>query len=124
METGQEKAPELLRFLNDLNAKNVGVNFDPANMMLTAPATPVEAVQTLGRHIRHVHLKDALISDRPGLEWGKEVPFGRGHLDVVAFFRSLEDAGYAGPYVIEREGGEDVLADLQDTVARLQDILE
>ena len=34
METGQERDNELLQFLNDLNAKNVAVNFDPANMLL------------------------------------------------------------------------------------------
>ncbi|HEX8340692.1 MAG TPA: sugar phosphate isomerase/epimerase family protein [Tepidisphaeraceae bacterium] len=124
IETGQEKAPELLRFLNDLNAPNVGVNFDPANMLLYGAGDPIEAVQTLGRHIRHVHLKDATLSGRPGVEWGKEKPFGRGGLDVVRFFRGLEDVAYAGPYVIERESGEDVLADLQDTIVRLQEILE
>ena len=124
LETGQEKAPDLLRFLNDLNAKNVGVNFDPANMLLYGSGDPIEAVRTLGRHIRHVHLKDALMSERPGVEWGKEVVFGSGDLKAVDFFRSLEDIGYAGPYIIERESGRDYVSDLQETVARLQEILE
>ncbi|MGC4030743.1 MAG: sugar phosphate isomerase/epimerase family protein [Tepidisphaeraceae bacterium] len=85
LETGQEKATELLQFLNDLNADNVGVNFDPANMILYGAGSPVEAVATLGRHIRHVHIKDANPSPQPGIEWGTEVPFGRGSVEVHAF---------------------------------------
>ncbi|HRK32258.1 MAG TPA: TIM barrel protein, partial [Tepidisphaeraceae bacterium] len=34
METGQESASELLQFVNDLTCRNVGINFDPANMIL------------------------------------------------------------------------------------------
>src|SRR2546430_1052606 len=34
METGQEHAPELLQFLNDVRSRNLFVNFDPANMLL------------------------------------------------------------------------------------------
>ena len=40
METGQESAPELLQFLNDLRCKNVKVNFDPANMILYGAGDP------------------------------------------------------------------------------------
>ena len=59
METGQEKAAELLQFLNDLPGNNVKVNFDPANMILYGAGDPIEAVEILSRHIRHVHVKDA-----------------------------------------------------------------
>src|SRR5439155_6493433 len=44
METGQEPAPELLQFLNDLRCKNVKVNFDPANMILYGAGDPIEAI--------------------------------------------------------------------------------
>ncbi len=40
-ETGQEEAAVLARFLDDLAAPNVGVNFDPANMILYAKGDPV-----------------------------------------------------------------------------------
>ncbi|MGN6627923.1 MAG: sugar phosphate isomerase/epimerase family protein [Tepidisphaeraceae bacterium] len=120
LETGQEKARELLQFLNDLNMKNVGINFDPANMILYGAGDPVEAVATVGRHIRHVHIKDALASAQPGVEWGKEVPFGKGDLNVHAFLRALADVGYEGPLVIERETGVDQMADIEQAVDTLQ----
>src|SRR2546421_1884149 len=80
METGQESAPELLQFLNDLRAQNVQINFDPANMILYGAGDPIEAIGILGRHIGHVHVKDAVMSDSPGVTWGTEVPFGAGQV--------------------------------------------
>ncbi len=70
METGQESAPELLQFLNDLSRPNVKVNFDPANMILYGAGEPIEAINVLGRHIGHVHVKDATSSDKPGVTHG------------------------------------------------------
>lgn len=122
-ETGQERANDLLMFLNDLNARNVGVNFDPANMILYGSGDPVEAVATLGRHIRHVHIKDAIASETPGVEWGKEVPFGEGDVDHTGFLRALQDANYTGPLVIEREAGPNRLADVKAAVAKLEELL-
>lgn len=122
-ETGQERASELLMFLNDLNVKNVAVNFDPANMILYGSGDPIEAVQTLGRHIQHVHIKDAIASASPGIEWGREVAFGAGDIDHTAFLRALIDVGYDGPLVIEREAGETRLADVKRAIAKLEELL-
>lgn len=120
METGQERAAELLQFLNDVPAKNLAVNFDPANMILYGAGDPIEAVHTLGRHIHHVHIKDAIHSDQPGVKWGKEVPFGTGQVNVAAFLTALKEVGYAGPLVIEREAGETRMDDIRTAIATLQ----
>ena len=113
LETGQESARELLQFLNDLNAPNVGVNFDPANMILYGAGDPIEAVATLGRHIRHVHIKDAEPSTKPGTDWGREVVFGAGKVDVHPLLRGFADVGYNGPLVVEREAGPHRLEDVR-----------
>ena len=89
METGQEEDAELLQFLNDLAVRNVHINFDPANMILYGAGDPIEAVQTLGRHIRHVHIKDGTLSKQPGVIWGEEVPFGHGQVGPRRFFDAL-----------------------------------
>jgi len=120
MESGQERATDLLQFINDLNCPNVGVNFDPANMILYGAGDPIEAIEILGRHIRHVHVKDATSSPQPTLEWGKEVPVGDGDVDLHAFLRSLVDVGYAGPLVIEREAGNDRVRDIRAAIDRLE----
>lgn len=120
METGQERATELLQFLNDLPIRNVAVNFDPANMILYGAGDPLEAIHTLGRHIRHVHIKDAIHSDQPGLKWGEEVPFGRGQVNAKAFLQALASVDYTGPLVIEREAGPTRIADIRTAIETLQ----
>jgi sugar phosphate isomerase/epimerase len=120
METGQETAPELLQFLNDLRCQNVKVNFDPANMILYGAGDPIEAIGILGRHIAHVHVKDATLSDAPGATWGKEVPFGTGQIPPREFLRALKDAGYTGPLCIEREAGEHRMDDIAFAIETLK----
>ena len=121
LETGQEPATELLKFLNDLNHRNVFVNFDPANMLLYGCGDPIDAVATLGRHIAHVHVKDARMSNKPGLTWGEEVPFGSGAVGAGKFLDALDDVGYDGPLAIEREAGLDRLEDIATAITSLQD---
>lgn len=120
METGQEQAAELLKFINDLAVRNVHVNFDPANMLLYGAGDPIEAVEILGRHIRHVHIKDAVLSVQPGVIWGEEVPFGTGQVGAARFLAALKKVGYTGPLVIEREAGSSRFADVQTAIQTLR----
>jgi len=120
METGQERATELLDFLGDLNAPNVGINFDPANMILYGAGDPNDAIRTLAAHIRHVHVKDAIASSRPGVDWGQEVSFGTGQVNPRSFLDSLNKAGYAGPLTIEREAGTDRMRDVRAAINALE----
>ena len=119
METGQEPADELLSFLGDLSAPNVQINFDPANMILYGAGDPLRAIGLLGRHITHVHVKDATASGSPGKEWGAEVPFGSGQVNPGAFLKALRAIGYQGPLAIEREAGNNRLADVLAAVETL-----
>jgi len=103
LETGQEPADVLLRFLGDVERDNLFVNFDPANMILYGAGEPLPALRQLGRLVRSVHCKDAKWSDKPGETWGREVPLGEGAVDVAAYLRTLAEIGYEGPLTIERE---------------------
>ncbi len=123
LETGQEGASELLQFLNDLLCKGVYVNFDPANMILYGAGDPIEAIGILGRHIHHVHVKDAIMSDQPRMKWGEEVPFGAGQVPPGPFITALDRIGYRGPLVIEREAGSDRVRDIQFAISALRGLL-
>jgi sugar phosphate isomerase/epimerase len=112
METGQESGSELLQFLNDLNCRNVGVNFDPANMILYDKGDPIAALRVLGPWIRQVHIKDATRTQVPG-QWGAEVPTGTGEVDWRAFFATLKALKFGGDFVIEREAGNQRVEDIQ-----------
>ncbi len=119
VETGPEPAAVLLQFLNDLRARTVGVNFDPANMILYGMGDPIEALRTLGHKVRHVHVKDAVASAQRGVEWGREVPFGRGQVNPTEFLTAIEQVGYGGPLTVEREAGEDRMADVMTAIESL-----
>lgn len=111
-ETGQERATDLMGVLNALSLPNVGVNFDPANMLLYDKGHPIEALRMLGPWVRNVHIKDANRTNVPGT-WGSEVPAGTGEVDWKAFFATLRDIGFKGDYVIEREAGTQRVADIR-----------
>jgi L-ribulose-5-phosphate 3-epimerase len=112
LETGQETAVSLLQLLGSLDRPGLGVNFDPANMILYDKGNPIEALTTLGKHIRQVHIKDAKRTRAPGT-WGEEVPAGSGEVDWPAFFAALEKAGFKGDFVIEREAGSQRIQDIR-----------
>jgi sugar phosphate isomerase/epimerase len=107
LETGQEPADVLLRFLHDVARGNLFVNFDPANMILYGAGEPVGALRQLGPWVRSVHCKDALWSPEPGVAWGAETPLGAGSVDFEKFLRTLDEIGYDGPLTIERELTQD-----------------
>jgi len=118
LETGQETAEELQRFLEDLNHPTVGVNFDPANMILYDKGHPTDALRALRPWIRHVHIKDAVRTSTPGT-WGTEVPWGDGEVGGDTFLRALKDIEYQGVLAIEREAGDDRVGDIALAVERL-----
>jgi L-ribulose-5-phosphate 3-epimerase len=115
METGQEVAGELRDFLEKLHHPALGVNFDPANMILYGKGNPVEAVGVLGPWIKHVHIKDALPTKTPG-DWGSEVVWGTGKVDADKFLKALKSASFAGALSVEREGGDNRLGDIKSVV--------
>jgi sugar phosphate isomerase/epimerase len=112
LETGQETATVLLDFLQKLNRPNLGVNFDPANMLLYDKGDPIEALRTLGPFLRQVHIKDAVRTTTPGT-WGDEVVAGMGEVDWPAFFATLKEIGFTGNLCIEREAGMNRVEDIR-----------
>lgn len=127
LETGQERSDTLLMLLSTIAARvRVGVNFDPANMILYAMGDPIEAMADLRSHIVQVHMKDAIQTIHPG-SWGTEVPVGEGEVDWDAFFRIVHELPQSVDVVIEREAGEQRVADIiaarqlaEDQIARVQ----
>ena len=112
LETGQETAAALRQFLETLALPNVGVNFDPANMILYGKGDPIAALKTLSRWVRNVHIKDASSTKVPGT-WGSEVPAGTGEVNWPAFFATLEEIGFKGDWAIEREAGNQRVEDIK-----------
>jgi sugar phosphate isomerase/epimerase len=103
LETGQETADGLLKFIQDVGRDNLFINFDPANMILYGTGEPIAALKKVGRYVRSVHCKDGKWAANPGKEWGAEVPLGQGDVGFENYLRTLKEIGYDGPLTIERE---------------------
>jgi sugar phosphate isomerase/epimerase len=121
-ETGQETADTLAAFLRRLNRSNVGVNFDPANMILYDKGDPIVALRTLGPWLKQCHIKDARRTHVPGT-WGEEVVVGSGQVDWPSFLRTIDGLGYRGPLCIEREAGEKRAAEIRAARVHLETLV-
>ncbi len=119
LETGQESAVTLFEVLDELDRPAVGVNFDPANMILYGMGDPVEAIERLGPRVVQVHVKDAVGTERPGT-WGREVPAGRGAVDWVALFDAAARLEPPVNFIIERESGDE----RRDDIAAARSLIE
>jgi L-ribulose-5-phosphate 3-epimerase len=115
LETGQEAAGTLLDFFIDVNRENLGINFDPANMILYGTGDPIDALGTLAQHIVSVHCKDGDWPPKgvPGA-LGEEKPLGQGSVGMARFINKLKSIHFKGPLNIERE--------VPDQAQRLRDI--
>lgn len=118
LETGQESAATLLGALEELDHPNIGVNFDPANMILYGMGDPIEALSVLAAKVLQVHAKDAIPTTEPGT-WGTEVPLGEGAIDWAAFLKVVLALDPPINIMVERESGDAREEDIDKALGRL-----
>jgi sugar phosphate isomerase/epimerase len=120
LETGLEDGCVLATFLDRIDSGALGVNLDPANLLLHG-FDPYASVQALHRRIIHSHAKDARLSSASRA--AQEVPLGHGDIDWLKYLAVLEEVEYLGWLTIERESGDNRLADIASGVAFLRRII-
>ena len=134
IETGPETSAVLKEFLDSLGSTGVGVNLDPANLVMVTGDDPAGAVYNLQKYIVHTHAKDGkqIFFKDPEIIYGLkkdviitedsflEVPLGEGQVDWVKYLTALEDIGYNGFLTIEREVGDDPEKDIRKAVEFLK----
>jgi len=119
-ETGQETPVTLLRTIQAVGLDNVGINLDPANLILYGKANPVDALDVFGRYVRNVHAKDGLYPT-DGMNLGREVPVGKGKVNFPRLLARLDELGYRSELIIEREiSGDQQIRDIRKTVGYLR----
>lgn len=140
IETGPEPSDILKKFLDSLGSKGVGVNLDPANLVMVIGDNPVTAVHNLKDYIVHTHAKDGrmLVKGNPeyiynavhpvpesakGIKYFEEVPLGTGSIDYPAYVAALDEIGYRGYLTIEREVGSNPEADIELAAGFLRKII-
>ena len=111
-ETGQETPITLLRAIEDIGAKNLGINFDCANLIMYGKANPLDALDIIGHLVRGTHCKDGKYPTNPR-KLGMECPLGEGDVNFPKLIPKLKSKGYRGPLTIEREiHGEEQVRDI------------
>ncbi len=119
-ETGQETPVVLLRTIERIGLPNMGINLDPANLLMYGKGNPIDALHTFGQWVRNVHVKDGMPPTN-GSELGIEVAAGQGNVRYPEFIKRLVQIGFTGELVIEREiSGPQQAADIRKTVEDLQ----
>ena len=122
-ETGQETPVTLRRTIEDIGTDNLGINLDPANLILYGKANPVDALDVFGEFVRDVHGKDGMYPT-DGKNLGQEVPLGDGKVNFPALIKKLKEIGYDGPINIEREiSGEKQIEDIKRAKAILEELV-
>lgn len=127
-ETGQETPVTLKRAIQDIEKElgkgNVGINLDPANLVMYGKANPVDALEVFGEYVMGIHGKDGKYPT-DGHMLGDEVPLGQGKVNYPAFVAKLKEIGYAGDITIEREiSGEEQKKDIVMAKAVLDELLK
>ena len=138
IETGPETSAVLKGFLDGLHSTGVGVNLDPANLVMVTGDDPAGAVHNLKDYIVHTHAKDGrkLFDKNPEIIYGivpddaivvdaafEELPLGQGDVPFARYLAALEEIGYKGFLTIEREVGGNPYGDIELAVNFLKDHL-
>ncbi|MBO5452474.1 MAG: sugar phosphate isomerase/epimerase [Clostridia bacterium] len=122
-ETGQETPVTLRRIIEDVGTGNLGINLDPANLIMYGKANPVDALDIIGEFVRDIHGKDGCYPTN-GRELGKETPLGEGKVNYPQFISRLREIGYDGAITIEREiSGEKQISDIKNAKEYLNSLI-
>lgn len=138
IETGPEQPEVLDAFIRKL-PDSVGVNLDPANLVMITGADPIKAVDLFKERIYHVHVKDGKMFKYVGAdviyrymthqdnslrldECYLELPLGKGAVNIKAWIAKLREIGYGGYYTIERKFGENPERDVRMAVNFLRGV--
>lgn len=122
-ETGQETPVTLRRVIEDIGLNNLGVNLDPANLLMYGNGNPVDALDVFGEYVRGVHAKDGEYPT-DGNNLGAEKPLGEGRVDYPLLIDKLREHNYNGALTIEREiQGEQQIKDIKAGKKYLESLL-
>ena len=146
IETGPEPVARLKAFADlcnkGFNRGGIGINYDPANLVMVTNDDEVTGVKTAGASIVHTHAKDGNMNHYAGPEevyalfaqggieaiskvsaWFTETPLGKGSVRWIPYLSSLKEIGYNGYLTIEREVKDNAAEDIRTAVNFLREII-
>ena len=103
-------------FLDRFDTGGLGVNLDPANLLMGG-FDPYESARALHGRVVHSNAKDARVSGAS--RTAQEVPLGHGDIDWTRYLAALEEIEYRGWLTVARESGDNRVADVAAGIAIL-----
>jgi sugar phosphate isomerase/epimerase len=116
LETGLESGAALGAFLDRLGTGGLGVNLDPANLLMGG-FDPYESTRALRGRVVHASAKDARMTGPSRTT--QEVPLGHGDINWMDYLAALEAIEYRGWLTVARTGGNNRAADVATGVGFL-----
>jgi len=98
---------------------DVGVLYDPGNMVIEGHVDPRLAIAELGPYLRHVHVKNVAWHREDGRWQWRHAALDAGLLDWSAIVAALHAAKYTGKLCLDHLGGEPSLATLRRELSLL-----
>jgi len=127
-----ETAEDAVRYLGTIDRGNVGVIYDPGNMVVNCAEFGAKDVWMLGKRLMHAHIKDMaeVPHNTPGaFKYGERsfawVPMGRGNVKYGEIFDAMAEMNYGGYLSVECEGTakdmtlEEILMHEREEIAKL-----
>ncbi|MBU9728334.1 sugar phosphate isomerase/epimerase family protein [Diplocloster modestus] len=142
IETGPETICVLNSFLTGLDCPYIGVNYDPANLVMVTGDDPIEGVRILKDRIVHTHVKDGKmlkqtdpaviyryfaeggIGDMRLSDYFLETPLGEGGVNLPRWLQALRDISYSGYLTIERETLNNCFEEIRGCVLLVKELLK
>ena len=87
------------RLIDDIGKPNIGINYDPGNVIFYGDTDPVLDLPGAVGQVVHMHIKDQI----GGAGVWNFPEIGTGEVDFPALFAILDEAGFDGPCSIELE---------------------
>ena len=117
LEIGFDAAGKVKAHLAGFDTGSLKITFDPVNLLVHGH-DPLANLTALQGWVVHVHARDARSA---GASRGvQEVPVGAGDVDWLAFTATLHAMDFDGFLAVEREQGENKLADIAAGVTFLK----
>jgi len=138
IETGPEPAERLATFIEDCGTAGLGVNFDPANLVMVQGSNAAADFARLAPLVAHVHAKDGIrkkVCDARLIydsfaeddfatidvnDFFDEVPLGAGAVNFPQLLGAMDKSGYTGFLTIEREAGNQRQKDVAEGIKFLK----
>jgi sugar phosphate isomerase/epimerase len=120
LEIGLDSGDRVRDYLAGFDVGSLGVNYDPANMLLNGH-DPVQNLTPLRDRMAHTHARDARATTVSGV--AQEVPLGAGDVDWLSYVATLAAVEYRGWLVVERQTGDRRLADVEAGVKFLKRLI-